>query len=212
MTTAPRETARIEAFSDGVIAIVITLLVFDLRSPSHDLASQNGLVAEMIDQWPSYLAFAASFFTVLVMWVNHHRLFTVIQRSDNNLMLLNGLLLFGISVVPFPTKVAADYLQHEQKNVAMILYSAWGLVLALLFNFLWRYASYKNRLFDEHTDYQLVAFISRQYAFGPLFYLVAIILALFSAVASLIFCLMLAVFFALPNSKFQTLMDSAADT
>src|SRR5262245_38427492 len=95
------ETARIEAFSDGVFAIAITLLVLDLKVPKeagHDLSLASALAA----QWPAYLAFVTSFLTILVMWINHHRMFTLIGRSDDRLLVYNGLLLMGVTLVLFP--------------------------------------------------------------------------------------------------------------
>lgn len=130
------QTARIEAFSDGVFSIIITLLVFSITVPSHAALGDDNLLQALLQQWPMYLAFSASFFFVLVMWINHHRLFTVIRRSDNNLMLLNGLLLFGISLVPFPTAVVAQYLDHQERTAAVLVYTGWFLVISIFFNVL----------------------------------------------------------------------------
>ena len=98
---AATETARIEAFSDGVFAIAITLLVLDLKVP-RGLAEGRTLADALLAQWPAYLAFASSFMTILIMWVNHHRIFTLVGRSDERLIFYNGLLLMGVTVVPFP--------------------------------------------------------------------------------------------------------------
>jgi len=202
------ETARVEAFSDGVIAIIITLLVFSLQRPSDEVVAEIGLVQALLDQWPTYLAVSISFFFILVMWINHHRLFTAIRRSDNNLLLLNGLLLFGISVMPFVTALMAAYLHNYQlETIAMIVYSGWSLMVALLFNLLWRYASYQNRLFSPHTDPSLVVFISRQYAFGPILYLGAVLLALIHPFLSIVANVALAIFFALPNRAVNQLIQ-----
>src|SRR5438093_9234247 len=111
--TEEKQTGRIEAFSDGVLAIVITLLALDLRVPPIPEDRSVSLVSQLLKQWPVYLAFFISFMFVLVMWINHHRLFTAIRRSDNNLLLLNGLLLMGITVVPFGTALVAEYLQSD---------------------------------------------------------------------------------------------------
>jgi uncharacterized membrane protein len=164
-----KETARIEAFSDGVLAIIITLLAFELRipqPPNPDNADFN-LLAALLERWPVYLAFVLGFVFVLITWINHHRLFIVIRRADNNLLLLNGLLLFGLSLIPFATNLISGYLQHRQQNIAFMVMSLIFLVNSLFFNFLWRYASHKNRLFSRDTDLALVAFISRQYVVGP---------------------------------------------
>src|ERR1700719_738466 len=101
------ETSRIEAFSDGVFAIAITLLILEIKVPHRN---QGPLAAGLIDQWPSYVAYLLSFFFVGIIWLNHHRMFTLIKKSDDGLMLLNLLLLLGVSVVPFPTAVLAERL------------------------------------------------------------------------------------------------------
>lgn len=209
MTSQDNETARLEAFSDGVLAIIITLLVFGIQVPKREVVDEIGLVAALLEQWPMYLAFAASFFFVLVMWINHHRLFRVIQRSDNNLLLLNGLLLFGISLLPFPTSVMATYLRHAERATAVVIYNGWFLAIAFFFTLLWRYASTNNRLFSEKTDPALVAHISQQFAYGPLLYLGAVGLAIVEPTLGLLASIALAIFFALPNRAFRQLIQNA---
>ena len=203
-----KQTARIEAFSDGVFSIAITLLVLDIHAPSTDQADVTGLMTQLLHLWPNLLAFVASFFFILVMWINHHRLFTLIRRSDNNLLLLNGLLLFGVILVPFPTALVAEYLQHRDEATAVMVYTGWFVMTAVFFNTLWRYAAYKNRLFTEKTDQQLARSISRQFSFGIPLYLVAFLVALFSPLLSIILSIGLAVFFALPSKAIQQLIDS----
>src|SRR5436190_1251361 len=95
------ETARVEAFSDGVFAIAITLLILEIRVPPS--AARDGLGPALAHLWPSFLAFLASFMTIGVMWLNHHRLFNLIHRSDDGLVAFNLLLLLGITWIPFPT-------------------------------------------------------------------------------------------------------------
>jgi uncharacterized membrane protein len=204
-----KETSRIEAFSDGVYAIAITLLVLDIKVPRADQLGSDGLLSALIDQWPNYLAFIASFLFILVMWINHHRLFTVIQRTDNNLLLFNGLLLLGVTLVPFPTALVAEYLEHEERLIAILVYNGWFFVIAIFFNLLWRYASYKNRLFNEKTDPALVRHISRQYSVGPAAYLLVLLIAFVSPWLSLALNVALAVFFALPNKAIRELTDEA---
>ncbi len=207
MSETEKETARVEAFSDGVFAIAITLLVLDIKVPR----VESGLLSALAKQWPNYLSFVASFLFILVMWINHHRLFTAIRRIDNNLLLFNGLLLLGVTLVPFPTALVAEYIRHDERLTAVMVYNGWFLVIAVFFNLLWRYAAHKNRLFNAKTDPALVAFISRQYAAGPVMYLVALLLAFLSPWLSLGLNVAMAVFFALPNRAVQRLMDEESD-
>ena len=210
MPEQDKDTARLEAFSDGVFAIIITLLVFSIQVPSSETVVQKGLLKALLDQWHMYLAFSASFFFMLVMWINHHRLFTAIRRTDNNLLLLNGLLLFGISLVPFPTAVVAEYLDHAEQANAVLIYNGWFLVIALFFNVFWRYASHHNRLFNAKTNPQLVNFISRQYAFGPPLYFASIVLIAVHPLVGLAANIGLAIFFALPNEALTRLIAQQA--
>ena len=207
-TDTDKETARIEAFSDGVFSIAITLLVLDIHVPSIEQADATGLLSQLLHLWPNLLAFVASFFFILVMWINHHRLFTLIRRSDNNLLLLNGLLLFGVILVPFPTALVAEYLQHQDEATAVMVYTGWFLIIAIFFNVLWRYAAHDNRLFTEKTDRQLAAAITRQYSFGIPLYLSALLVAVFSPLLSLIISIVLAIFFALPSKGITQLIDA----
>ncbi len=192
-----KETARIEAFSDGVFAIAITLLVLDLRVP-HGVPETTGLFRALLNQWPAYLAFVTSFATIGIMWINHHRLFALIKRSDHSLLLLNGLLLLFVTFVPFPTAIVAEYVQSRDQHVAAMVYSGTFTVLAIVFNVLWRYASHKNRLLDRRADPHAVRAITWAYSFGPALYLFSFVLALINVAASLAVTVALAIFFALP--------------
>src|SRR6202022_2857433 len=148
--------------------------------------------------WPSYLAFFASFVTIGVMWMNHHRLFTLIGRSDQALLGLNLLLMMGVSFVPFPTAVVAAHIGGPDARTAAVFYSGWFVFIAYVFNILWRYASHGGRLLEPNVDHESVHGITRQYAFGPVYYLVAMLIALVSPTASIMFNLALAVFFGRP--------------
>ena len=113
MTTAEdaKETGRVEAFSDGVFAIAITLLVLELKVPHVGDGGNGRLAAALLAQWPSYLAFVTSFATILIMWVSHHHMFTFVRRADARFLYANGLLLFVVTVVPFPTALVAEYFE-----------------------------------------------------------------------------------------------------
>lgn len=189
------ETARIEAFSDGVFAIAITLLILEIKIP---LAGPTPLGTALLRQWPSYVSFVISFAFIGIMWVNHHRLFNHIKRADNLLMLFNLLLLFGVTAVPFPTAVLAAHLGRPDQKTAAILFNGAYLVIALFFNVLWRYAAHNGRLLGSDANLTEVDRITRQYAFGPLMYLVCLVLVWISVPVSLAANGLLACFFALP--------------
>ena len=204
-----KETGRIEAFSDGVFAVAITLLVLNIQAPAQSskmYLTEGNLLNYLLSLWPSYLAFVASFATIGIMWINHHRLFTHIKRTDTPLMALNLLLLLTIVFVPFPTALLAQqYATNPNLHTAALVFNGTFLLMAVVFNLLWRYAAHENRLLDQKSDPQAVQAITRQYRFGPLFYVVAFGLAWIYVPASIALDLLLAVFFALPGRKPRSL-------
>ncbi len=112
---------RVEAFSDGVLAVAITLLVLDLRVDVH---SAESLWAQLRLEWPTFAAYVVSFFIIGVIWLNHHSLFQLADRVDRRVLVYNLLLLLFATAIPFTTSTYADYVQDGGSNarVAVILY------------------------------------------------------------------------------------------
>ena len=191
-----RSTGRLEAFSDGVFAIAITLLVLDLKVPTPAALGDAPLGPALVRQWPTFLAYLASFATILVMWVNHHRMLDHLRRADGTFLFLNGLLLLFVTFVPFPTSLVAGYLLLPQARTAALIYAGTYVALAIAFNLLWSYATAGGRLLSRNTDPARVRALSRQYRTGPALYVAAFLLALWSPPASFLFCLLLAVYWA----------------
>jgi TMEM175 potassium channel family protein len=187
------ETARLEAFSDGVYAIAITLLVLDLKVPT---VQDGKLASALLHQWPMYFAFLISFAFIGIMWVNHHRLFNHIRRCDDRLLFLNLLLLLGVTVVPFPTALLAAHLKGGDARVAAEVFNGTYVMIAIFFNVLWHHAVGAG-LLDSATQESAHA-ISRQYAVGPISYLACFALTWVSVPLSLAVNIALAIFFALP--------------
>lgn len=193
---APNETSRIEAFSDGVFAIAITLLILEIQVPTQ--TPHGGLRAALVALWPSYLAFLASFMTIGVMWLNHHRLFTLINKKDDGLIAFNLLLLLGVTWLPFPTALLAEHLlgAHADQQIAALVYAGSFLALAIVFNVMWRYAV-RVRIVNDDVH---VAGITRQYALGPILYAVLVGVAYVDAEWCLVLSALIALYFALPPS------------
>jgi uncharacterized membrane protein len=209
-----KETGRLEAFSDGVFAVAITLLVLTIKIPGVDvpasqLPNDKQLWAVLLSEWPMLAAYTTSFATIGVMWINHHRLYTHIKRTNTILMLLNLLLLLVIVFIPVPTAIVAEYLVHPDQHAAALLYSGTMVILAVCYNLLWRYASYHNRLLSKNADIRAVKAINKQYWFGPVVYFLAFILALFSTPASLTLNFLLALFFAIPPRLPRSLSEQS---
>ncbi|MBA2681488.1 MAG: DUF1211 domain-containing protein [Ktedonobacteraceae bacterium] len=198
-----KETGRVEAFSDGVFAVAITLLVLNIQPPplsDPNLLSDNGLLRYLANQWPDLLAFITSFATIGVMWINHHKMFSRITYVDNSLLSLNLLLLFIVVIFPYPTALLAQqYAAHPEGHTAAIFYSVINFLLAVCFNLLWRYASHNNRLLRKDADTQDIAAISRQYLYGPFINLFIFILAWINVTVCVAVILLAALFFALPG-------------
>ena len=189
-----KETGRLEAFSDGVFAIAITLLILDLKVP-HNATGEKSLLGLLADQWKVYVAYLMSFSVILVMWVNHHRIFSLLRRTDQPFLFWNGLLLMFICIVPFPTSLLAEYFDTPAARTAAAVYAGHGFLIALAFQGVWRHAIHGRRLLAAGTEAE-VARLTAQYRFGPLMYVIAFGLAFVSAYISAGLCLLFAVFFA----------------
>ncbi len=129
------DTGRTEAFSDGVFAIAITLLVLDIRVPP---TAFDDLWSGILDQWPSYLGFATSFVTIGGIWLAHHGLFGRLRFLDARVMRINLLLLMTVSFLPYPTKLIAEAIHNEDAaRTAVVFYGGWLFVISVVFSALW---------------------------------------------------------------------------
>ena len=196
-----KESARLETFSDSVFAIAITLLVLSIKVPTREgAAAAHGLGQLLVALWPAYLAFFSSFVTVLVIWVQHHWIFTQIRRVDHPLLYWNGLLLLLVTFVPFPTGLLAEHLLQPDAKLAANLYTGTMLAIALCFRALWLHVSPGGRLLaptsDDSASRELRR-ISKHYRLSPLLSLAAFGLSFISEVAGIVACILLAFFSAL---------------
>jgi uncharacterized membrane protein len=132
------------------------------------------------------------------MWINHHKLFTLIKRSDHLLLVFNALLLLGATVVPFTTSLLAEYIGHSEERVAALVYMGNFFVIAVFFNLLWRYAAHGHRLLAHDVLEDEVLAINRAYALGPPVYLLCFAIAYFSVSLALGMTIVLVIFYALP--------------
>ena len=129
------ETGRMEAFSDGVFAIAITLLILEISVPE---SAFEDLWSGIAHEWPSYLAYVTSFLTIGGIWAAHHGIFRRLAYANQRLMLLNLLLLMAVSFLPFPTKLMAEAIHDEgAARTAVIFYGGTLLVISLLLSALW---------------------------------------------------------------------------
>lgn len=177
---------RLEAFSDGVFAIAITLLVIEIKVPhlNHDSTSAE-LLAALRGLWPSYLGFLISFFAILIVWINHHRFFHSLIGSNHRLLLANGFLLFTVSVMPFPTAVLADYLTTPAASAACAVYAGSLVMLNVGFILVWRIAHSGGLLKEGSIKGRLILSLG----IGFVVYLAAVFVAFVSPYTSLALCM-----------------------
>jgi uncharacterized membrane protein len=192
----PVQTNRAEAFSDGVLAIAITLLILEISVPD---TQGSHLLRALGHQWPSYAAYVVSFLTIGIMWVNHHALFQRIKVVDRGLLYVNLLLLLAIAFVPFPTALLAQYVRSPSGgHVAAVIYCASLLLVGLGFVALWTYLRNHPELRTaDCSDAQVAAALRRTWR-GPAAYVVALLLSLLSAYAALAICGAVAIYFVVP--------------
>jgi uncharacterized membrane protein len=191
------ETGRLETFADGVFAIGITLLVLAIRLPTPDA----NLVEALRAQLPEFAAYFVSFLTIGIMWVQHHRLFTVIRRSNTTFAMINVVFLMFIAFVPYPTAVFAQRLSNGiDARDAAFLYGGTMVAIAAMFNAIWRYAAARGgHLLAGQLSAERRA-EARGYGYGIPVYLLITLLAILNPILSLAGFLAFAAYWALPIS------------
>jgi uncharacterized membrane protein len=192
---------RLEAFSDGVLAIVITLLILEIHvpDPKEDPGNLGHLLTE---QWPHYVSFLISFLVVGVIWLNHHATFNLLQRTDHRMQVLNLLLLLPVTVLPWPTDLLATYTvqgTEAEQRLAVLVYGLTSTAMAVAFNVLWRYLRRHPELHKPHVSEDLLAVRNRRYNLGLAVYPVATALGLLSTPLFLAVMLALAFMYLLPT-------------
>jgi uncharacterized membrane protein len=201
-------TERLEAFSDGVIAIAITLLVLEIHVPH--VEGDESLWHELLEQWPSYVAFILSFVTIGIMWVSHHSMFERIGLVDRKLLFINLLLLMGIAFLPFPTSLVASYVREGGTNshVAAAIYSMTLVLIGIAFSSMWWHLVQRPWLLAPGvpTDRTRLAF--KRSMIGPGLYLLTVGLAFISAPACFVAYALISLYFAAgPSSRVVTPAD-----
>ena len=187
-----------EAFSDGVIAVAITLLVLNIMVPAP--AKPGTLAHKLAVQWPAYAAYATSFITIGIIWINHHVMIGRLRQADRSILFLNLLLLMSIAVLPFATRLMAAYLkQSHGQHLAAAVYSGAFLVMAVFFTALNAHILLVKHvhLRQELPLEQRRLILSRSIT-GVIPYAIATALAPLSPYATLAICFGLAFFYALP--------------
>jgi TMEM175 potassium channel family protein len=188
---------RVEAFSDGVFAVAITLLIFNIQI---DKAAPGGLLLALLNAWPKYAAYIASFLTIGVMWMNHHGMFSRIGRLDRPLLFLNLLLLMVIVFLPFSTaQLGSNILVAEDAKTAATLYAINAFAIGVGFGGVWTYALLHPDLLAPEIDRHAAIRAWPRFSVGSLIYLACIPLSQLSPVGVIIVCALVAVYYTFEN-------------
>jgi uncharacterized membrane protein len=167
-------TARLEAFSDGVFAIAITLLALNLQIPHVESNSQKWALAHALFlQWPSYVAFITSFFTVLIMWMNHHAVFKFVRKVNARILFANGILLLITTAVPFVTGLFSEYINHHEAKTACAVYTGSFVLISISYVHLWRVVISDRSILKKEISEVALAKITQNYTLGIPLYLAA---------------------------------------
>ena len=192
------DRSRLEAFSDGVFAVAITLLALDLtvEGPGH-----GRLIVQLSDKGPAFLAYLVSFFTIGIIWVNHHALVRSIVKVDRTLLFVNLLLLLFVVLIPFATGTEADYFPHNDQDaqLAAVLYSGVFLGMSAGFGAILEWTLHGERVSQPLPPGRRWRARLR-FVGGALFYVFALVVAFFNAVASFVVIALVAVYYILENT------------
>jgi len=166
-------TGRVEAFSDGIFGVAITLLALEIGVEEYEGATDASLWRNIAELWPKYFAYINSFATVLLMWLAHHQMFKLISKPSSKLILGNGLLLLLVALVPFPTKTVGQFILTEARHSAVEFYTGYFVLINFAFLLVWTIASAKNKalLKPSATD-EMVRTVKRSYQMGVLINLI----------------------------------------
>jgi uncharacterized membrane protein len=193
-------TRRVEAFSDGVFAVAITVLVFGLRPSGH-----GSLAHQLLQAWPHYLAYVVSFLTIGIMWMNHHTILAHVERVDRPLLVLN-LLLLGVVAIPFPTALVADNLGNPGGTAATVTYGLVMIAISVGFAGLWIYVATHPSALGAAVPAGALRGSIPGFTGGLIAYVAATLIARWSALAAVIIYGALAVYYL-----FEHLPSPAAD-
>jgi uncharacterized membrane protein len=190
-------TNRLEAFSDGVFAIAITLLVLDIHVPE---PGDGSLGHELLAQWPVYAAYVISFITIGIIWINHHAAFSRLREVDHSILIWNLLLLLAVGVLPFTTSLMATYLKEDSgESLAAAVYGASYLLMGAVFVMVNRQILLRRpQLCKDQLDPAEARSILHFAAIGQVPYALAVVLAFVSPYITLAICAACAVYYALP--------------
>jgi uncharacterized membrane protein len=190
---------RLEAFSDGVFAIAITLLILEVKIPHVEEVRPGDLAHLLTHLWPSYGAYILSFVMIGIYWANHHHICRFFTRSDHAFNLLHVLFLMCIAFIPFPTAILGQYVIYPEARRAAVAFYVLGMLLpSIAWTLVWWYASSGSRLIDQDVDRAFVRRLNVQFIASISLYASALVIALWVPMVSLAICIGLTLLYLLP--------------
>jgi uncharacterized membrane protein len=191
---------RLEAFSDGVFAIAITLLVLEISVPE---GSEDDLLTAVLQQWPSYLAYVVSFATIGVTWLEHNAITDYMEYADAMVVRVNLLLLLLVSFLPFPTSlVAENFGERDAERVAVNIYGLNLLIISVLLFVLWRYVVSEGHLHADVGEEE-IAVATQHLTPGFAGYVALLVLGFFLPTVAVIGYLVVALYLLIPFAVFR---------
>ncbi len=193
-------TGRIDALSDGVFAVALTLLTFDVVAASRNVGDGVTLAAHLRHQWPTFVSFLIGFMTILVCWINHHCVFDYVRRSTPALLWVNGLQLALVSIVPFPTSVLSSHIDGtaDDRRTALLIYGGLFWLIASSFAVLWRYVT-RRGLADVSIDPVRARGMGRNYLLSSAWTVLCLVVASVSVYPALAMWAVMFMVFAFPS-------------
>jgi uncharacterized membrane protein len=188
---------RLEAFSDGVFAVAITLLVLEIAIPTGD-----NLWHKLGEEWPSFASFFVSFWVIGIIWVNHHGVLDHLKRADLPILYLNVFVLMAVVLIPFATALMAEHLNSgEDEDVAAAVYAGSFLLMAIAMGTLWEYITRHRKALGVELNDEQVRSITRSFHLGNPFYAVAVAMAFVSPVAVLVIIAAMALYYMVSGMR-----------
>jgi uncharacterized membrane protein len=193
------DSRRAESFSDGVFAVAITILVFNLLPVGAGAISSRQLTHALSSAWPQYAAYAVSFLTIGIMWLNHHTMLSLVSRVDRPLLALNLFLLMGVVAIPFPTALVAEHLTGQFRaggSIAAVVYGLTMIAISIGYSGMWLYLEFHRQRLGAPARVRSPGAASIRFSAGLVGYVVATLLAAFvSAAAALVLYGVIAVYY-----------------
>jgi uncharacterized membrane protein len=194
-------TTRLEAFTDGVFAIAITLLIIEIKVPSHAELEKESLLQYIYHQWPKYFAYVFSFINLGIYWANHHYLFRLFKRTDHYFNLLNVFFLMTISFFPYPAGILGEYIMEEGHRKAAIMFYTFAIWLPAIGWFcIWSYAC-KRKIIDHRLTTDFVRKTNKLFLISNILYLLSFLLSMAQPIAAIILSIALTFLYSIPPKK-----------